>query len=687
MFYTAAFPSLLNAVPPPAVVVAPSIALSPTNPGDLGVAPQSWAVDVTATGGLTQVKWMVGIDGAKTVTYARGQSVKTVQSYNHGDTIDFTGFGSSVLISKSTSAANAFFVSGSNGSDTVTIPGETRVSDIRYTLDGAGGTGPLGYTLVNLTSGKASIQVTFNRPGDALVVKSVDETRKAVSGAVTFNGTVTPRITLSPHGPGDLGAAPASWTTRVNTVGLDQVHWIVLDANWVGSGTTEFTSVQIVNNTATITCNLLKPGDHLVVKNLDNTVEDVSDGVIFSAGTKTLTLSSSSPGNLGTVPPGTWTTNVTTNGLSQFKWAVLDASNNLVGQWTVVNVATSNTTPITVTFTATGQKVTVRSIDEALQQTTSAATFGSVAVPATDIDFVRAWVQPLTMGCNMERDTMMGKDTAYWTRLKNDGHITHVRSFMGTKKDWGWFDNNKINQYLDGIAACIAAGFKVQFGFMDVVGESDINDGGSEDLVNRAATLISQRNFDARYFTCNPWNELAASTNSFANYWRERWVGIIRNKIGGQYIISNSASQWGDLFRMAEGTLSILNDKRVLYEWHLYPWTSTDQGEVDNAGNTINNWCKNNNVVGINGEWAQNGRDDGSGLTSSWYPLNIPVAARSPVAKQRINWWTLTNGGWYRMNQGSGYDSFDLIPDISNALRNADSTIRSQAWFSQANPY
>jgi hypothetical protein len=97
-------------------------------------------------------------------------------------------------------------------------------------------------------------------------------------------------------------------------------------------------------------------------------------------------------------------------------------------------------------------------------------------VSGDDLAFVRSWVAPLTVGVNVERDTMIGRDEPYFRRLKNDGHITHVRSFMGTKKDWGWFDANKINLYLDSIGNALKAGLKVQFALTDVVSESDLND-------------------------------------------------------------------------------------------------------------------------------------------------------------------------------------------------------------------
>lgn len=335
---------------------------------------------------------------------------------------------------------------------------------------------------------------------------------------------------------------------------------------------------------------------------------------------------------------------------------------------------------ITCTPTAYGDFVKVL--------TKGAPTLDSKAVPypagvaGNDLQFVRNWVAPLTVGVNVERDTMLGRDQAYFQKLKNDGHITHIRSFMGTKKDWGWFGNDKINQYLDAISAAIAAGLKVQFGLTDVVAEADINDGGYEQLVRRTCVMIARRNYDPNVFTVNLWNELAASTNTYANSKHAYFVPIIRDALGPNYVISISASQWGDLFRTQEGSLAINKDKRVLYEWHLYPWTATSQSEVDDAGNKINAWAKNNNVVAINGEYAQAGRDDGSGLNADWFAKIIPIAAKSPIAQQRINYWTITGGSWYRMNNTN---NLELRGDIAAALRDADASIRGQGWWKSAN--
>jgi hypothetical protein len=58
-------------VPPPKPPVVAALALSPANPGDLGLAPATWTTRITATGGLTQVKWAVMVPGAKSIDFDR----------------------------------------------------------------------------------------------------------------------------------------------------------------------------------------------------------------------------------------------------------------------------------------------------------------------------------------------------------------------------------------------------------------------------------------------------------------------------------------------------------------------------------------------------------------------------------------------------------------------------------------
>lgn len=215
---------------PQTVVIPPNVAtitLAPTNPGNLGLAPASWTTHVTTTGGLTQVKWMVGINGAKTIEFARTSNLVSVPSYNHGDVINFTGYGTGFTLTKDSAGTNRFLASGSSGSTSFNIGTETSVAAVRFTENGGGGTGTLTYTIVNLVNNQIDIQATFNRAGDSLIVKSIDETVSAVTTGVTFGGVGTKSITITPHNPGDLVTAPANWTTRVNAVGLDQVQWTV----------------------------------------------------------------------------------------------------------------------------------------------------------------------------------------------------------------------------------------------------------------------------------------------------------------------------------------------------------------------------------------------------------------------------------------------------------------------------
>src|SRR5690349_24630033 len=108
-------PFFSGSVPQQVVVPPSAITLNPTDPGDLGTAPATWATRVTATG-LTQVKWTVGIPGAKTIQFVRTSAGTSVPGYNHGDVINFSGYGSNFSLTKDASGPNRFLVSGGLGS-------------------------------------------------------------------------------------------------------------------------------------------------------------------------------------------------------------------------------------------------------------------------------------------------------------------------------------------------------------------------------------------------------------------------------------------------------------------------------------------------------------------------------------------------------------------------------------------
>lgn len=681
MLYSSSFIALMGSIPPVQAGAGGTITLNPTNPGDLGIAPQYWSTEVTATGGLTQVKWLVGINGAKTIEFPyNAPDNTTVPNYNHGDTINFTGYGTGFTFAREGTTGNNFRAQGSNGFDLFTVPGETDVADIRYTIDGAGGTGPIAYTVANLTAGKVKLTPQFTRRADTLVVKSTDETSSAVSGAVVFGGTAVRRITIFPHGPGDLVNAPASWTTNVSATGMTQVKWIVLDSNFVGSGMTEFVVVDLVNGTATITCNFLKAGDILVVKNADETVEDVSDPASFSGVAKSISLNPANPGDLVT-PPKNWTTTATGVGLSQVKWAVFDNANTANDAWVVQNLSGSGETSITATFTEANEKLVVKSMDDLVQAVSGNVSFSSVApTSSTDYQFVYDFRKDLTVGVNIERN--LGEDAsldqAYFTRLKNNG-VTHIRFFIMAKPSFGYPSDAAIRRYFDRCSAAIAAGLKIQT--IDCLDWSTLNDAADSralPFIKQVATIFKERNFDPRKIAIGAINEYEAENNAAWNGYRESFGQAIRDIIGPNYILSTGSAYWKDPNHMTDGSMTLIPG-RTLYDWHIYPWNAHQAGDAASLKTMVEAWEAENNVVSICGEYALNARvSEGNwGVDPQYHPDTIFHSSRE-YGQARMTYWTITNGTHWRMNNDNNHE---LTTDIANALKSADTYIRGRSWF------
>lgn len=678
MFYNSQFIGLIGSVPPPDPVANPAMTLTPADPGDLGIAPASWTSEIYAPG-RTQVKYLVGVPGAKTIEFPwNAPNNTTVTGYNHGDTINFTGYGSGFSLTREGTTGNTFFAQGANGFDTFTIPGETSVSDIRYTIDGAGGTGPIAYTLLNIPSFSDNITVTFQRPGDRLIVKSVDETVGVNSGPAIFGGSGVKSISMAPDDPGDLVTAPANWTTRITAAGLTQVKWIVLDANWVGQPGSSAVVVDLVDNTALITCNFVKDGERLVVKSIDETVEFVSKQVFFSAVAKTLSIAPINPGNLGTAPAN-WTTVASVTGLPQVKWQVFNADGTAAGAWVVADVVNGQAS-ITATFTADGQKLIVKSLDDAQQAVSGLVSFGVVAPPPAGSDYAFAYdfIKDMTVGVNVERDAAVGLDVGYFQRLKAKG-VTHVRFFMPTKASWGFVGDGRVGEFLDSCANAIAAGLKVStFDFQDVTEPGDWENSGTIPFIKRVCNLIAARNFDPRKIAFGPANEFAYMENVDYQPYREAAHDAMRAILPNHILVTASA-YWGDPGHLTDGTMSVFADKRMLYQWHAYPWEAQQQYEADNIQADVSAWAASKGVVTICGEYGKNAQEANGnvGVSPDWIPDVVHSASRG-AWQQRPTFWTVTNGSYWRMNNGN---DFELTPLIGAAITEANTYIRAQSGF------
>jgi hypothetical protein len=117
--------------------------------------------------------------------------------------------------------------------------------------------------------------------------------------------------------------------------------------------------------------------------------------------TETITLNPTNPGTYTVETAGTtvqWTTNVVTSGLSQFQYAVFTASNVARGGWVTQNIAAgATTTGITVTFSATGDYVIVRKVnDDTLRALSSGVTINVQTTGSGVSPIPSGWVIDVT---------------------------------------------------------------------------------------------------------------------------------------------------------------------------------------------------------------------------------------------------------------------------------------------------
>lgn len=147
-----------------------------------------------------------------------------------------------------------------------------------------------------------------------------------------------------------------------------------------GSGGTSqlaYSIVDLTNGLVNLTVNFRRSGDSLIVRSLDEATQVVSSPVTFSGtAVRSIEITPRTPGDLVT-PPASWPVTVTGVGMTQVKWTVM-ASDGTLGTFTVVSL-TNGTATISPSFTAPGQKLVVRSLDDIISQTSDAVAFSSLS--------------------------------------------------------------------------------------------------------------------------------------------------------------------------------------------------------------------------------------------------------------------------------------------------------------------
>jgi hypothetical protein len=307
-------------------------------------------------------------------------------------------------------------------------------------------------------------------------------------------------------------------------------------------------------------------------------------------------------------------------------------------------------------------------------------------VAGSDYAFANDFVKNLTMGVNLERGCAWGSNTAYFQKLKNDGHITHLKIYVPTRPEWSQYvDNAGINVLGDTIQNAVAAGLKVFIGFTDVLPFSDLNSQTIRDYIDNAARIIAARNIDPRFLAVGPWGEMAEWTNNNTPYngLRKFYQDKLRSIFPNHNIITAGAS-WSAWEAMVDPTMEVYADKRTIYEWHSYPYDAKNSQTYANIQSQIDTWKNAKGVVTYCGEIAGDGAPDSPifgdrGVDPANMPAMITAVSRG-CWRERPAIWTITDQGYYRLNNdGSG--NHDLRPEIATAFREADAYIRARPGF------
>jgi hypothetical protein len=687
MLFGAGLMAGLGTIPYVPPVDPTAIVLTPSAPGNLGIAPQSWTTQVSAPN-RTQVKYYIGVAGQKSINVAYGTLANSasVPGYNRGDTINFTGYGANFSFVRVGTTGNIFRAQGVNGFDTITVPNETDVTNIAYTVDGAGGTSQLSYQILDLTNGVANLTVTFKRPGDSLIIKNLDESISATSSSVAFSGVTVRKIEITPHNPGDLNTAPASWPVTVTATGMTQVKWAILSADGTFGN---FTVLDLTNGTVSITPSFTAVGQKLVVRSVDDIISDTSEAVAFSTVAKSIALSPQNPGDLGTAPSN-WTTTANVTGLTEVIWAVFDANFASDMTWQTVSVVAGKAS-ITCTFKKAGDRLVVKSKDYAQEAVSGQVAFNTVVVPppteeTDDYTFVQSFFQDLTNGPNIEREAGSGRNKAYFEKIVTDSASTHVRFFVPTKRSWGFASDATLKTYFDSCVNAIAAGLKVFIDAMDVCEPTDVYSDTSTGktphpdtvaFMTRFAKLAATYNFDKRKIAFGSAQEWAYKTHVFYSVARKAFTAAMRAELPGYLLIENGAN-WNDPTTLVDGTFEIFTDARVAYQWHEYNMSAEKASAAKATGDKVKTWADGKKVFAFCGEWGKGpASGPADGVQTTLIPDCIKAIAEN-AGHQRPLIWTITNGTWWKMNTAG---TLNLKTDVAAALVAGDTYIRKQAYW------
>jgi hypothetical protein len=296
-------------------------------------------------------------------------------------------------------------------------------------------------------------------------------------------------------------------------------------------------------------------------------------------------------------------------------------------------------------------------------------------LPADDLAAAQAFVEPLTLGFNVERGwawALPGQSsttsTRYWSYLKNTAHATHVRLFYPWRPSitmGGGGANNSppdeaaFDRILDAAAQAIAAGLKVFVDFTDVMGTEDFegaNGNATRAHLANAAKWSSERNLDKAMIAYGPVNEWAGGDDNvlYAGH-RQAAQDTLRRELPG-YVLTTGPAYWKsrDYLYDPAKKFEPFADLRVIYEWHHY--SSIDAAGWESEERKLADWRARNGgrptVCGEAGPGYWDEIVDGQRLAQNAAAWPSRFLGQLPaIAKERPSVWAITYGGEYRVNK------------------------------------
>jgi hypothetical protein len=327
-----------------------------------------------------------------------------------------------------------------------------------------------------------------------------------------------------------------------------------------------------------------------------------------------------------------------------------------------------------------------------------------VPLPDDDLAAAQAFIEPLTLGVNVERGwawSMPDQDatsaTTYWAYLKNTVHATHVRLFYpwrptvemgGGGADNARPDKAAFDRILDASAQAIAAGLKVFLDFTDVMGAEDFE--GDNGVATRAhladaASWSAARKFDPSMIAFGPVNEWAGGDdNDLYATDRQDAQDSLRKALPG-YVLTTGPAYWKSreyLYDPAKKFVPFA-DLRVLYEWHHY--SSLDAAGWQAEETKLADWrAKNGDRPTICGEagpgyWDEQVNGGRLATEPSAWPSRF-LAQYPAIAKERPSIWAVTYGSEYRVNKAGNdphlLDGANGEPNLLESLVTSETAIR-----------